>query len=163
MTQESQRQFMRDVSKIIVETVCKTVETLFSVSLNSKEIAGIDKLCESDFICIVRLHEGEKSATVRFGFEYSLMKRLVTTVYSEEMAADKAVLRDAGSEVANIVSGRVKEYLNSKGLNLVTDIPSTIEGPLDAHNDGSTVDLIFYNADDHLVVDVDLGSAAVNQ
>ncbi len=160
---DSQREFMQQVSKVIVETVCSTVNTLFSIPLKSEEVAGIDKICDSDFICLVRLHDGEEPATVRYGFEYSLMRRLVTAVYSEEMANDKAVLQDAGSEVANIVTGKVKEFINAQGHNLTADIPATIEGPFNEEEHDQTIDLIFYNAEDHLVVDVELGFSGADK
>ncbi|MEM6901933.1 MAG: chemotaxis protein CheX [Pseudomonadota bacterium] len=151
---------MHEVSNVIVENVCLTVKTLFDVDLRSEEIFGIDKVCEADFICSVEMTNGDDRALVRFGFDYTLMERLVAKVFDEQVAADKVVLQDAGSEVANIVSGRVKEFLNRQGHNLKADIPNTIEGPVKCHDQNSNIDIIFYDADDHLAVDVNLGSMA---
>ncbi|MBV6633556.1 MAG: chemotaxis protein CheX [Alphaproteobacteria bacterium] len=156
----TQTEFMKEVSDVIVENVCLTVKTLFEVDLRSEEIFGIDKVCEADFICSVALSNGDDTAVVRFGFDYVLMERLVAKVFSEEVAADKTVLQDAGSEVANIVSGRVKEFLNSQGHNLKADIPNTVEGPVTCHDKNTNIDIIFYDAEDHLAVDVNLGSMA---
>jgi two-component system chemotaxis response regulator CheY len=125
----------------ISDSVMKTVETLFGKQL---EAAQPEKRhLPSAYAATVKLTQGQASADLRLVFDRALLETLVSEIYSREEAHSEAVLKDAASEISNIVCNRIKAFANAKGMTLETGFPRVDDADKPPAGPGTPVSLNF--------------------
>jgi len=142
---------MSGLSSIIEESVSQTLETLFHVHADSYQLGHSTYVPSDAFVCRADLKEAGNMVSLFFSFDEALLRTLLKDLYSADMLQDPHTFSDAASEIANIVGGQVKSYLNQKGHNLLLDIPFRLEA-LPARGEFTHVHFSIDNT--HLVIDV---------
>lgn len=116
----------RELENTIASSTIETFEQIFGYKLSFKP--ANDTVYSSDMIVAnVEFWENFETFNVCFIFEKELILSLVGKVYEQGMmelnAADE-LCKDAVCELANIISNKIKLFINKQGFNSVMEIPT---------------------------------------
>lgn len=138
---------MRDeLRDILADVTAKTLETFFGCKITATENAQIDY--HRSIVACVILRQGIEAVTLRLIFDYSFINKLVVGFYGNSNRSgdeELAMCEDAVSEMANIISNKVKYFMNNNGFSFYIDTPY-IEKNIDDH-ENSIINLNFTISD----------------
>ena len=89
------------------------------------------------------LMQGNEKARLRLIFERVMLEQLASKVYSKEELQDDRIVKDAASEVTNIVCNKIKAFLNERGFQLTMSLPQEDSPDTPSSSGDPTVNLYF--------------------
>src|SRR5262245_21798693 len=114
---------MRDeLTKIIVAQVKRTFKVMFNVDVEPVSDLVFD-FTDDDQVSKTELRQAGVTVVVRFAFSRAMLRPLLEKIYSPEITMHKIAYEDAACEIANIVCGGLKAFLNQNGYNLTMEPP----------------------------------------
>ena len=120
-----------ELAKVIRASVSNAIEVMFHDQILVMDAPPVKP--DTDIICVlVESEQQYMKSFLRFSYDSHLLSTLVTQIYGPDIKIDRKVLEDAACEISNIVSKRVKAFLNSYGMAIEMDIPF-IERKSDQH------------------------------
>lgn len=129
-----------EFTEALSASVMDTIEAMFGQKL---EAADAQKRENTAIAVGIMLEQGKEKARLRLVFERHLLEDLGSKVYSEEELKDEGVIKDAASEVANVVCNKIKAFLNARGFQLTMGFPEPDSPELPEKPDETTINLHF--------------------
>ncbi len=148
---ESLKAHEDEITGIVSETLRETFKTYFNIELGdyaNKNSAGD---IADGVVCKTIFKNGTASGAVFVSFEKPFLQIVSGMIYPPEAANATESFHSCASEIANIVSNRVKTYLNDQGYSLKMGIPSIEESADETDDD---INISFSVKEKKLFVDI---------
>lgn len=129
-----------EFTEALSASVMETIEAMFGQKL---EAADGQKKENSAIAVSIMLEQGKERAKLRLVFDRHLLEDLGSKVYSDEELKDEGVIKDAASEVANVVCNKIKAFLNTRGFQLTMGFPEPDSPELPEKPGETTINLHF--------------------
>lgn len=129
-----------EFTEALSASVMETIEAMFGQKLEAAD----GKKKENTAIAVgIMLEQGKEKAKLRLVFDRNLLEDLGSKVYSEEELKSDSVIKDAASEVANVVCNKIKAFLNARGFQLTMGFPEPDHPELPEKPGETTINLHF--------------------
>lgn len=111
-----------------IEATLYVIESISTMKIENKEVyLKKDETAKGDVSSIIGL-SGDMEGSVSVTFSEKIILPLVSEMFGEEMTELNDEIKDAVGEIANMISGRARQSLETIGKNLKAAIPSVIMG-----------------------------------
>lgn len=140
-----------EIGRIVTDVIKETFKSYFSINVTPADLATAMTQREDLVICEAVMHEDEAEGALYLSFDREALIRLAKIVYPPDVAQNREAFESCATEIANIVTIRVKNYLNDQGYNLKMDIPAIADMPA---NLTKSIHFLFSVEDKDLLVDV---------
>lgn len=135
MSFKSLRSHENEITTIVSETLRDTFKTYFDIDIGKFQNKSNDENIADGIVCKTVFQNGAASGAVFVSFEKPFLKIVSGMVYPPEAANTQESFHSCAAEIANIVSNRVKTYLNEQGYSLKMGIPSIEESADETDDD----------------------------
>ena len=143
-----------ELTGAISDSVLQTVAAMFGRKIYAA--GAVNRKAEAPpFAVSVLLMQEKSAARLRMVFDRQLLEPLVADVYSAEDLRNDAVLKDAASEIANVVGNRIKAFVNGKGFAVTMGFPEA-EDPGKPVKDGAGVVSLDFSLNENAPRDKDI-------
>lgn len=134
--------FHAALQETISQITRESLETFFNCKLNVADHSDLDK--DSIITACVAFRQGLESVTLRLSFDESFILALISNFYESDFVDEnqRALCEDAASELANVISNRVKYFMNSHDFTFFIDMPY-IERDSNSRTPDKIIDLNF--------------------
>jgi chemotaxis protein CheX len=119
------------IVKPFVEATVKVLETMAFVTPTVGETGVWDQeQAVGEVVGIVGLSNEEENIKgfMSIGFSESSIVQIVSSMFGEEFDTINDEVREAAGEIANMISGQVRQTLSNSGTKLQAALPSVISG-----------------------------------
>ncbi len=140
-----------EITAIVSKTLRDTFKTYFDIDLGDFANQDTAGNIPDGVVCKTEFKNGTASGAVFVSFEKPFLKIVSEMIYPPEAANTQESFQSCATEIANIVSNRVKTYLNEQGYSLKMGIPS-IEPTTDKDDDD--INISFSVREKKLFVDI---------
>lgn len=113
------------IQEIVSDTLQITFKNYFNIDIYKSGIYAGKNLKDGIF-CETHIADPANEAVVLISFEKPFLQELAKMVYPPAEADKSASMESCAKEIANIVTARVKTYLNESGYDLKIGIPSIV-------------------------------------
>lgn len=135
MGMESLKKHEDEITGIVSDTLRETFKTYFDLDIGSfTNQDGAGSIADG-VVCKTVFKNGIASGAVFVSFEKPFLQIVSGMIYPPEAANSQESFHSCAAEIANIVSNRVKTYLNDQGYSLKMGIPSIEESADEADDD----------------------------
>lgn len=110
-----------DFAEALSSSVMDTIETMFGQKMEQAKDKKGEK--NRDLATSILLTQGKEKARLRLVFDRGMLEQLASKVYSAEEMKDDRIMKDAASEVTNVVCNKIKAFLNERGFQLNMSLP----------------------------------------
>lgn len=138
------------IQEIVSDTLQLTFKSYFNIDIYKGGAQDIKNFREGVY-CETLITDPENSAVVLISFDKPFLEELASIVYPPSEAKAVASIEACAKEIANIVTARVKTYLNESGYKLTIGIPSVVDTSKLTIED---VKVSFFIQDSRLFVDI---------
>ena len=139
------------ITQIVSETLRDTFKTYFDIDIGKFQNQDQTGNLADGVVCKTVFKNGTASGAVFVSFEKPFLQIVSGMIYPPEAANTQESFHSCASEIANIVSNRVKTYLNDQGYSLKMGIPSIEET---AEEDDDDINISFSVKEKKLFVDI---------
>ena len=136
---------------IVSETLRETFKTYFDIDIGNFHNNDQAQSLADGVVCKTVFKNGTASGAVFVSFEKPFLQIVSGMIYPPEAANTQESFHSCAAEIANIVSNRVKTYLNEQGYSLKMGIPSIEES---ADEDDDDINISFSVRERKLYVDI---------
>ncbi len=144
------------IQEIVSDTLQITFKTYFNIDIYKAGNINSKNLKEGIY-CETIIRDSENNAVVLISFEKPFLQELANIVYAPNEAGNVESVEACAKEISNIVTARVKTYLNESGYNLTLGIPAIVNTSELLTED---VKVSFFIQDSRLFVDIGFNPAA---
>lgn len=110
-----------DFAEALSSSVMDTIETMFGQKMEQAKDKKGEK--NRDLATSIMLTQGKDKARLRLVFDRTMLEQLASKVYTAEEMKDDRIMKDAASEVTNVVCNKIKAFLNERGFQLNMSLP----------------------------------------
>lgn len=143
------------IQEIVSDTLQITFKTYFDIDIYKAGNQDTKSLKEGIY-CETFIQDSKENAVVLISFEKPFLQELANIVYPPNEAKKSESVEACAKEIANIVTARVKTYLNESGYKLTLGIPSIVNTTELTTED---VKVSFFIHDSRLFVDIGFNPA----
>jgi YesN/AraC family two-component response regulator len=109
-----------EFAEALSNSVMDTIETMFGQKMQQ---AQAKKRENRELAVSIMLTQGKDKARLRLVFDRAMLEQLAAKVYTPEEMKDDRIMKDAASEVTNVVCNKIKAFLNERGFKLNMSLP----------------------------------------
>lgn len=146
------------IQGIVSDTLQLTFKNYFNIDIYKGGTQDVKNFKDGVY-CETLITDPENSAVVLISFEKPFLEELAKIVYPPSEAKAAESIEACAKEIANIVTARVKTYLNESGYNLTIGIPSVVDNSTLSIED---VKVSFFIKDSRLFVDIGFNPGNTN-
>ena len=127
-------EFLKELQEIINSSAVKTVQQIFGYEIHSDS----EKLGDGAIVIAhVTFLDDFETINFCFVFDLTFVRTLISQLYPLDKFGEvetKEACEDTASELANIISNKIKYFMNSNGFQSIMELPTaeTIKGGLSA-------------------------------
>jgi len=140
-----------EITNIVSQTLRDTFKTYFDIDIGKFQNKDNEDNIADGVVCKTVFKNGTASGAVFVSFEKPFLQIVSGMIYPPEAANTQESFHSCAAEIANIVSNRVKTYLNDQGYSLKMGIPSIEES---ADEDDEDINISFSVREKKLFVDI---------
>lgn len=142
------------IEEIVADALQVTFKTYFGIDIYKAGLR-LDKDLKDGIFCSTTIRDPNSAGAVTISFEKPFLLELSNMIYPPNEASKKESFEACAKEIGNIVSARVKTYLNDHGHDLTIGIPSIVyQDERKAHD----IKFSFFIEHSRLFVDIDFNA-----